>query len=187
RERAVEQLPGRADERPSFEILAVAGLLTDEDHVRAGASLAEDGLRARLPERARLAAGGGLAQLLQRRPRRDQRGGGRVSVAVEVELVHTAGVPRNRGYDAWPRRRGREVRQRPAKPRTAVRIRSAPLILGSLPRVANRPLRRPPAARRSGRVAASRTGPRSSDPCRPPGRRSAPSARNRSGRSLRPR
>src|SRR5262249_62418943 len=30
------------------------------------------------------------------------------------------------GYDSPLRRRGREVRQRPAKPRTAVRVRSAP-------------------------------------------------------------
>ena len=33
------------------------------------------------------------------------------------------------GYDSPLRRRGREVRQRPAKPRTAVRVRSAPFSL----------------------------------------------------------
>src|SRR5512133_2505071 len=35
-------------------------------------------------------------------------------------------LPGGRRYDSSSRRRGREVRQRPAKPRTAVRIRSAP-------------------------------------------------------------
>src|SRR5438876_11466026 len=37
------------------------------------------------------------------------------------------GLPERRRYDSSSRRRGREVRQRPAKPRTAVRVRSAPL------------------------------------------------------------
>jgi hypothetical protein len=42
-------------------------------------------------------------------------------------------VPRKRGYHSRLRRRGREVRQGPAKPRTAVRFRSAPLSLRLAP------------------------------------------------------
>ena len=33
-ERIVEQLSGRPDERPPFDIFSVAGLLADEDHLR---------------------------------------------------------------------------------------------------------------------------------------------------------
>src|SRR4051812_14754903 len=45
-----------------------------------------------------------------------------------VSWLTASGVPGTQRYDASSRRRGREVRQRPAKPRTAVRIRSAPLL-----------------------------------------------------------
>ena len=45
----------------------------------------------------------------------------------------TKGTARGGRLRWTPRRRGRVVRQRPAKPRTAVRVRSAPL-LGSSPR-----------------------------------------------------
>ena len=47
------------------------------------------------------------------------------------------GRGRRRGYHARPGRRGRVVRQRPAKPRTAVRIRSSPL--RGRPRTGERP------------------------------------------------
>ena len=78
----------------------------------------------RLPERARLAPGRGFPQLLQRRARRYERRRGLVEQAL---LSHCAfRVPRRRRYHSAPRRRGRVVRQRPAKPRTPVRFWSAP-------------------------------------------------------------
>src|SRR4026208_2168906 len=44
-----------------------------------------------------------------------------------MSVAYPSGMPGNRGrYDGRSRRRGREVRQRPAKPRTAVRVRSSP-------------------------------------------------------------
>ena len=79
-ERPVEQLPSGPDERAPFEVLAVAGLLADEDDVRVRATLAEDCLRAGFPERAGLAPGGRLAQLLQARPLGNERPGGVVAV-----------------------------------------------------------------------------------------------------------
>ena len=85
-ERLVEQLPGRADEGMALDVLAVARLLADEDHVGVSTTLAEDRLRAALPEWAGLALGGRLAQLLQARPRRDERRRG--AVAVDRELTH---------------------------------------------------------------------------------------------------
>src|SRR3954469_14406062 len=49
-----------------------------------------------------------------------------------MDSQYPQGRPRNRGL-RWPsRRRGREVRQRPAKPRTPVRIWSAPLLRTSV-------------------------------------------------------
>src|SRR5439155_18349610 len=66
-EGAVEELPGRADERPAGEVLLVAGLLADEHQAGRLAPLAEDGLGRSLPEVAALAGGGCLAQPLERR------------------------------------------------------------------------------------------------------------------------
>src|SRR3989337_468187 len=43
--------------------------------------------------------------------------------------AHAVGGLRGPRYDEPARRRGRVVRQRPAKPRTAVRIRSSPSIV----------------------------------------------------------
>ena len=79
-ERPVEQLSRGPDERTPFEVLAVAGLLADEDDVRVRGSLAENGLRAGLPERSGLASRGRLAQLLQARPLGNERRGGAVTV-----------------------------------------------------------------------------------------------------------
>ncbi len=44
-ERANQELAGGADKRAAGQILAVAGLLADEDHIRFGRTLAEDRLR----------------------------------------------------------------------------------------------------------------------------------------------
>src|SRR5262249_3774374 len=122
--RPVEQLSCRAHERVAFDVLAVTGLLADEDDVGVRAAFAEDGLSAALPERACPAAGSRFTQLLYRRTCRNQRRGG--AVAVELELAHASALPGRRRYYSCPRRRGRVVRQRPAKPRTPVRLRSAP-------------------------------------------------------------
>jgi hypothetical protein len=64
-ERALEQAPGRADEREPGPVLRVARLLADEQHVRARGSRAEDGLRPALPQLARAAARRGAAQRRQ--------------------------------------------------------------------------------------------------------------------------
>src|SRR5205823_2679320 len=72
-ERAIEELPGGTDERPADEVLVVARLLADEDDLGMGAALAEDRLRPALPEAARLAVDGGIAELRKRRPLRDER------------------------------------------------------------------------------------------------------------------
>jgi len=72
-ERLVEEASGRADERASLAVLAVAGLLADEHGAGAGAALAEDGLGGRAPERARLAAGRGLAERGKGGTGRDER------------------------------------------------------------------------------------------------------------------
>src|SRR5438034_9884676 len=72
-QRLVEQSAGGTDERAANEILAVARLLADEHHGRSLPPFAEHRLRAGLPEIAGLAAGRDRLQLLDRRPRRDQR------------------------------------------------------------------------------------------------------------------
>ena len=64
----------------TLDVLAVAGLLADEDDVGSRAALAEDRLGACLPERARLAARGRLPQLLQAGARGDERRGGALAV-----------------------------------------------------------------------------------------------------------
>ncbi len=69
----VENAPGRPDERLSGQILLVPGLLANEDDLGGAPALPEDGLRARLPEVARPAAGGRLAELRQRGPLGDER------------------------------------------------------------------------------------------------------------------
>ena len=61
-ERLIEQAPGRADERPSLEVLTVARLLAHEHHRRLAGAFAEHRLRRVAVERARGAAGGGAAQ-----------------------------------------------------------------------------------------------------------------------------
>src|SRR3954465_2191764 len=61
-ERLVEELPGRADERPAELVLLVAGLLADEHRLGVLGALAEHDLRPRLVEVARGAAGGLFAQ-----------------------------------------------------------------------------------------------------------------------------
>ena len=61
RERFVEEAPRRTDEGPAGEVLTVAGLLADEKQPSALQTFAEDGLRARPPERAGGAVSRGLA------------------------------------------------------------------------------------------------------------------------------
>jgi hypothetical protein len=51
-ERVVEDAPGRPDEGLARPVLLVARLLADEDRLRVRGALAEDGLRADLPEAA---------------------------------------------------------------------------------------------------------------------------------------
>src|SRR5207237_9925233 len=58
--------------------------------------------------------------------------GGTSAAAVSSPSIESwltrSGLPERQRYDSSSRRRGREVRQRPAKPRTPVRIWSAPLL-----------------------------------------------------------
>ena len=58
--------PAGPDERLAGEVLLVAGLLADQHHPRALEPLTEDGLGGPAPEVAAAAAGGGLAQRLER-------------------------------------------------------------------------------------------------------------------------
>src|SRR5690242_11641331 len=131
----VEKLPGRADERLALEVLLVARLLADEENLGLRGALAEDRLRPGLVERAGGAAGRGLAELRQARPLRNQRRRG----LVERELSgHVESSTRGRAGESpalrcAARRGGREVRQGPAKPRTPVQIRSAPLFFSFVP------------------------------------------------------
>jgi hypothetical protein len=69
----VEDAPGGADERLAGQILLVPGLLPDEEDLGRAPALPEDRLRASLPEVARPAARGGLAQLRERGFRRNER------------------------------------------------------------------------------------------------------------------
>src|SRR5256885_1382177 len=61
-ERLVEHASGGADERFSFPVLAIAGLLAHEHDLGVFGALAEDGLRAGLVEVACATTGGRLAQ-----------------------------------------------------------------------------------------------------------------------------
>src|SRR5919109_70307 len=96
-ERPVEQLPGRADERFAGLVLLIAGLLADEHRLRFRQSFAEDGLRPGLPEVARLASGGSVAERLEREPVGDERRGGGVEQALlrhlRFEATRRAGIP----------------------------------------------------------------------------------------------
>src|SRR5436305_9567796 len=67
-ERAVELPAGGAHERLPGAILAVARLLAHQHHARARRPLAEHGLRGAPPEVTAPAAGGRLAQRLERTP-----------------------------------------------------------------------------------------------------------------------
>src|SRR5437764_11745117 len=73
RERAVQELPGRPHERPALEVLAVAGLLSDQHHLRRRRSLAEDRLRPGAPQVARATARRGAAKRLEVRAGWDRR------------------------------------------------------------------------------------------------------------------
>src|SRR5207247_7648629 len=72
-ERLVQESSGRPDERGAGPVFLVAGLLADEHDLGLRRAFSEDRLRARLPERAGLAAGGCLRQLLERGARGDER------------------------------------------------------------------------------------------------------------------
>src|ERR1700704_1939214 len=65
-ERLVEDTSGGADERFAFLVLAIARLLSDEHDLGVLGAFAEDGLGAGLVEVAGPAAGGRLAQRLER-------------------------------------------------------------------------------------------------------------------------
>src|SRR5688500_17015420 len=64
-QRAVEQLAGGTDEGMAAEVFLVAGLLADDEDARVVGAFAEHGLGRRLPQRAALAAGCGVAQRVQ--------------------------------------------------------------------------------------------------------------------------
>jgi hypothetical protein len=57
RQGVVEHTPGWADERAPLDVLAIAGLLADEQNPRVRRALAENGLRRILPESAGTAVG----------------------------------------------------------------------------------------------------------------------------------
>ena len=98
-EPSVELPPGRPDERPSLEVLLVAGLLADEDDARPLAALAEDRLRRGRVQVAAATPLHGVAQVGQREPLGEERlGRGRGG--------HAKAVPAH-GYDVsaeapWP-------------------------------------------------------------------------------------
>src|SRR4051794_22156366 len=73
-ERAVELAAGRADERPPFAVLTVAGHLADEHDPGRTRALAEDGLRRGLEEGAAAAPRRGLPQRGQSSSFRDELG-----------------------------------------------------------------------------------------------------------------
>src|SRR6266496_5423586 len=64
----VEESSRRTDERPPFDVFTVARLLPDQDHQRVPRSLAEDSLRAPLPEGTGAATPRRLPQPGERRP-----------------------------------------------------------------------------------------------------------------------
>jgi len=64
-ERAIEELPRRADEGVAGEVLVVAWLLADHDEVSVGGAFAEDGLGSGLVEGTGGAALGAGAELVQ--------------------------------------------------------------------------------------------------------------------------
>lgn len=70
-QRGIEQLPGGADEWLAGDVFLVARLLADQQHAGPFTAGTEDRLRAAEIQVARGAAGGGGAQALQSRARRD--------------------------------------------------------------------------------------------------------------------
>jgi hypothetical protein len=76
-ESLVEDLSGRAHERVALDVLAVAGLLTDQHQVRVPGTLAHHRLGGALPQIAGATVVDGLVQALVARPVRN-RGGGKV-------------------------------------------------------------------------------------------------------------
>jgi hypothetical protein len=63
--RAIEELPGRADEWPSRAVFLVARLLADHHDPGARLAFAENGLRGGFPQRARLAFGGVASRVVE--------------------------------------------------------------------------------------------------------------------------
>ena len=118
-ERVVEDPPGRADERPAFPVLLIAGLLAHQHQRGTGRPLAEHRLRRRLPEIAVLAARRLHAQV--------------------VEAGHSLRVPTAKGprvkthkFDDERRRPGSDIRDmtpRRVKPRTTHDEDKSPLDL----------------------------------------------------------
>ena len=83
RQPLVEDAPGRADEGLTGEVLLVAGLLADEDDLRALQPLAEHRLRPGFPQVARLAPSGSFAKF--RQIVRLRKGSGSHSLAIPEE------------------------------------------------------------------------------------------------------
>src|SRR5437763_1019375 len=86
---AVEQLASRADEGAAELVLAVPGLLSDEDRARRRSPFAENRLRSRLVQGAGRTSCGGGAELFQRRPLGNERSGGFERRVRHVRKVHT--------------------------------------------------------------------------------------------------
>ena len=99
-ERFVEEAPRRTDEGAPVEILAVAGLLADEDEPSALPALAEDRLGRVAPERACPAVSGGFAERCQR----EAGGSGRprVPVSARVEVPDVQPFTRTGGRPKRP-------------------------------------------------------------------------------------
>ena len=115
-QRAIEQLPGRTDERVAGDVFGIAGLFTDHHHRRSGGSLTEHGLRRPLVEIAGAAAVGRGTNALQRRANGNLIGDRRAGGAGCLAFNHVP--PTRRGN----RRRPRLDRQ----PRGDVRVARAP-------------------------------------------------------------
>jgi len=89
-ERAIEQLPGRSDERVPSLVFGVAGLFADHHDSCARRTFAEDGLRPELEQVTSAAAFRSGAQLRQRRARRNEVSGGAGCFRCFSRLRHVA-------------------------------------------------------------------------------------------------
>jgi hypothetical protein len=102
-QRLVEDPAGWPDEGVALDVLPVTRLLPDQHQPGTLQPLAEDGLGARLPKWTGPAAGGGLAERLQRRFRRDQSIGPTRLLTCQRELGHTVVLPVVQSRQSEPR------------------------------------------------------------------------------------